>query len=121
MSASTTDWLVVFQDSALVFVTITSVLLSLAMMGVPLLAAGFGITAAGSWQSVTVAMIILIASGYLFIQIVSDIFDKGRRSLKSLPGKRWKPLSLTLIVLVVCAILVYMKMRSGGGGFGDGS
>jgi len=123
MAALPTNWSAVFIDSSLIFVTIISLFLSLAMMGVPLLASGFGISAGGSWHSVTVALVILIAAGYLFIQIISDIFDNGRRVLKSSPGtnNRWKPLVLALAMLVLCAVLVYMKMRAGGGGGFNGS
>jgi len=104
------------------FVTVTALLLSLALMGVPLLSAGFGISAGGTWHSVTVALIILVASGYIFIQIISDLFDGNRRVLKSPSGtmNRWKPITLTLIMLMLCAVLVYFKMRSGGGGYGYG-
>ena len=118
MSVSTTNWSAVFLDSSVMFVTVISLLLSLAIMGVPLLASGFGITAGGSWHSVSVALVILIAAGYLFIQIISDLFDGQRRILKSAPGthNRWKPVALTLAILVLCAVLIYMKMRAGGGG-----
>jgi hypothetical protein len=122
MVASTTNWSAVFLDSSVMFVTIVSLLLSLAIMGVPLLSSGFGITAGGSWHSVSVALVILIAAGYLFIQIISDVFDGQRRVLKSVSGtqSRWKPTLLTLAVLLLCAVLIYMKMRSGGGGYGGG-
>lgn len=92
-------------------------------MGVPLLSSGFGITAGGSWHSVGVALVILVAAGYLFIQIISDLFDGQRRILKSSSGThdRWKTVALTLAILVLCALLVYMKMRAGGGGgYGGG-
>jgi hypothetical protein len=119
---STTNWSSVFIDSSIMLVTITTLLLSLALMGVPLLASSFGISATGTWHSVTVALIMLVVAGYLFIQIISDLYDGNRRVLKSSSGSmnRWKPLALTLFLIMLCAVLFYLKMRSGGGGYGYG-
>ena len=112
---SSTDWASVLRDSSLMFETLVALFLSLALLGVPLLSNGFGITAAGSWQSVTVALIILAASGYVFIQIVSDLFDKGSRILMppTVDRKRWKPLMVVFLFLVLCGVLIYTRLRRG--------
>jgi hypothetical protein len=117
---STTDWAAVLRDSSLMFETLVALFLSLALLGVPLLSSGFGITAAGSWQSVTVALVVLASSGYVFIQIVSDLFDKGSRMLMppSVDRKRWKPLLVLVIFLILCGALMYSKMRGGDAGYG---
>jgi len=109
----------VFKDASLIFVTLTALLLSFATLGVPLIASAMGVNAPGSWHSVTAALIVLAAAGYLFIQITSDVFDKKSRILQTPAGKRWKPLTLSAVALVLCGGLLYLKQRNGGGGYGD--
>lgn len=116
------DWASVLRDSSIMFETVVALCLALALLGVPALSNGFGITASGTWHSVMVALVILAASGYIFIQIVSDLFDKGSRILtpERPDRKRWKTLFVLFFFLFVCGLLMYFKLR-GGGGYGDGS
>jgi uncharacterized membrane protein len=113
MKKTSTDWAALLRDASLMFETIVALALALALFGVPLLSSGLGITAAGSWQSVSVAFVILAASGYVFIQIVSDLFDKGNRVLSPrLTGERWKAPLLLFLVVVLFIVLTYSKMSS---------
>jgi hypothetical protein len=110
----------VFKDASVIFVTLTSLFLSFATLGVPLIASAMGVNAPGSWHSVVAALIVLAAAGYLFIEITSDVFDKKSRILQTPAGKRWRPLSLSAVAFVLCGVLLYLKQRNGGGGgYGD--
>ena len=114
MKKSSTNWAGLLRDSSLMFETIVALSLALALLGVPLLSSGFGITETGTWQSVTVAFLILAASGYVFIQIVSDLFDQGNRVLSPrMSGERWKAPLFLFIVVVLCSVILYSKMSSG--------
>ena len=118
---STTDYSTVLADSSLIFLSVTSILFSLGMMGVPLLANGFGLSGAGSWHTIAVALIVMAAAGYLFIRILTDLFSGKSSSYQTLitPKKQiWKPLTITGAFLVLCGVFVYMKLRTGGGGGG---
>jgi len=115
-----TQWDVVMQDASLIFVTLVGLSLSLGMMGVPVLANGYGISASpASWHSYTLALIILAASGYLLVLILQDTFsDTNYRSkiISSSAGGKWKPYMVALAAIITSSLLIFLKaMRSEGG------
>ncbi|NDD82368.1 MAG: hypothetical protein EBZ53_07400 [Verrucomicrobia bacterium] len=69
------------------------------MLGVPLLSASFGLNEAGTWQSVSLALLILAASGYLLVLVLMDLFSTDAYKRDALLAtdykQRWKPLVLS--------------------------
>jgi len=108
------------RDASLIVTVLMALLFSMGMLGVPLLSASFGLNEAGTWQSVSLALLILAASGYLLVLVLMDLFSADAYKRDALLAtdykQRWKPLVLVLAVLVVSGGLVYSKMTRGYGG-----
>jgi len=111
-------WGELFQDASVLLVTVVSLLVALALLGVPLLANGIGLTGQGSWHTVFLALVVLVSSSYLFIQIVTDLFDANgnARILVSDKKQRWKPLTVFAGALLLCVFVIFLRLRGGGGG-----
>ena len=109
-SFSTSAWAPALKDSALMFSALVSILFSLVLMGVPILAQGFGLGTDPSWQTITISLFSLIAGGYVLIEVLADVFSKNQKILQTPPGKRWKPLTSSLVLLLVVFGLMYSKM-----------
>ena len=104
------------RDAALMFITAMALLLALGLLGVPLLAAGFGLNEQGTWQSVTVALVLLATSGYIFVSLTTDLFSSSKYASDELLltdyKQRYKPVLIAVVLLAVVLGLQYSKNRS---------
>ena len=104
------------RDAALMFITAMALLLAMGLLGVPLLAAGFGLNEQGTWQSVTVALVLLATSGYIFVSLTTDLFSSSKYASDELLltdyKQRYKPVLIAVVLLAVVLGLQYSKNRS---------
>lgn len=110
---STSAWAPALKDSALILSAFISIFFSMILMGVPIMAQGFGLGVDPSWQTISVALIALVVGAYVLIAVLSDVFSKNQRILQTPAGKRWKPLTCSLVLLVVIFGLMYSKALRG--------
>lgn len=103
------------RDAALMFITAMALLLAMGILGVPLLAAGFGLNEQGTWQSVTVGLILLATSGYIFVSLMTDLFSSSKYASDELLlteyKQRYKPVLVAAVLLAVVLGLQYSKTR----------
>jgi hypothetical protein len=110
---SRSAWAPALKDSALILSSFISILFSLLLMGVPILSRGLGLGVDPSWQTISISVLALVAGGYVLIEVLADVFTKNQKILQTPAGSRWKPLTSSLVLLLVIFGLMYSKALRG--------
>jgi hypothetical protein len=113
--SSASTWNEIFQDSGLIFLTLTCLGLSLAMMGVPFLAALLGLNGQTSWHSAVASLVILGVAGYVLSPITSDVVNQERRILRSPVNDTYKVVVGGVGLWLACAGILYFRYNGGTG------
>ena len=111
---ASSDWAPAMKDASLTYTSFMAILFSLALMGVPHLAQGFGFQVDPSWQTISVSVMVLLAAAYIIIEALSDVFTRKSKILQSAPGTRWRFLTSLLILVVLIFGLMYSKLARSG-------